>query len=191
MNLDRRVIIIVMLNNHSEDSTFTAIFTTSKEGFIQFAYSYLGNMEEAEDAVMESYVQYWEVSQRTDKVIRDAKAYIFMILRNKCIDLLEAKKQHLQHTEVMYDQMVGEIELNITSLQCCDPSELFSKDITRIVTETIDNMPDRTREIFYERYYEQKSYKSIAEAFGISVKGVEFHMTKCLRVLRERLKDYL
>lgn len=180
-----------MLNNHSEDSIFTAIFTTSKEGFIQFAYSYLGNMEEAEDAVMESYVQYWEVSQRTDKVIRDAKAYIFMILRNKCIDLLEAKKQHLQHTEVMYDQMVGEIELNITSLQCCDPSELFSKDITRIVTETIDNMPDRTREIFYERYYEQKSYKSIAEAFGISVKGVEFHMTKCLRVLRERLKDYL
>lgn len=180
-----------MLNNHSEDSAFTTIFTTSKDGFIQFAYSYLGNMEEAEDAVMEAYVQYWETSHKTDKLIKNAKAYIFMILRNKCIDLLEERKRHLQHTEAIYDQLAGEIEMNITSLQCCDPSELFSKDITRIVTETIDNMPDRTREIFYERYYEQKSYKSIAEAFGISVKGVEFHMTKCLRVLRERLKDYL
>lgn len=180
-----------MLNNHSEDSTFTTIFTTSKEGFIQFAYSYLGNMEEAEDAVMESYVQYWEMKSRKERTIVNVKAYIFMILRNKCIDMLEAKKQRLQYAEDMYDRLAGEIEMSITSLQCCDPSELFSDDITRILTETLDEMPGRTREIFYERFYEQKSYKSIAESFGISVKGVEFHMTKCMRVLRKRLKDYL
>ena len=52
-------------------------------------------------------------------------------------------------------------------------------------------MPDRTREIFYKRYLEQKSYKSIAENFGISVKGVEFHISKCLNILRKKLKDYL
>ena len=43
-----------------EDSDFTNIFRTSKNGFIQFAYSYLGNMQDAEDVVMESYIQYWE-----------------------------------------------------------------------------------------------------------------------------------
>ena len=41
-----------------EDSDFTNIFRTSKNGFIQFAYSYLGNMQDAEDVVMESYIQY-------------------------------------------------------------------------------------------------------------------------------------
>ena len=33
--------------------------------------------------------------------------------------------------------------------------------------------------------------KTIAENFGISVKGVEFHVTKSLNVLRKKLKDYL
>ena len=45
--------------------------------------------------------------------------------------------------------------------------------------------------LFYKRYLEQKSYKSIAENFGISVKGVEFHISKCLNILRKKLKDYL
>ena len=40
-----------------EDSDFTNIFRSSKNGFIQFAYSYLGNMQDAEDVVMESYIQ--------------------------------------------------------------------------------------------------------------------------------------
>ena len=39
-----------------EDSDFTNIFRSSKNGFIQFAYSYLGNMQDAEDVVMESYI---------------------------------------------------------------------------------------------------------------------------------------
>ena len=64
-------------------------------------------------------------------------------------------------------------------------------EITNIVNDTIKTLPNRTREIFYERYLEQKSYKTIAENFGISVKGVEFHVTKSLNVLRKKLKDYL
>ena len=52
-------------------------------------------------------------------------------------------------------------------------------------------LPNRTREIFYERYLEQKPYKTIAENFGISVKGVEFHIAKSLNILRKNLKDYL
>ena len=39
-----------------EDSDFTNIFRSSKNGFIQFAYSYLGNMQDAEDVVMESNI---------------------------------------------------------------------------------------------------------------------------------------
>ena len=97
----------------------------------------------------------------------------------------------LQKNEEMYRQMLGEIEINISSLRSCDPSELFSREINQIVNETIDTLPDRTREIFYKRYLEQKSYKSIAENFGISVKGVEFHISKCLNILRKKLKDYL
>lgn len=35
------------------------------------------------------------------------------------------------------------------------------------------------------------SVKEIAEATGLSVKGVEYHITKALKALRVALKDYL
>ena len=119
------------------------------------------------------------------------KGYIFTIIRNRCIDILEERKYLLQKNDELYKHIIGEIELNISSLKGCDPSELFTSEIENIVNDTIKTLPNRTREIFYERYLEQKSYKTIAENFGISVKGVEFHVTKSLNVLRKKLKDYL
>jgi RNA polymerase sigma-70 factor (ECF subfamily) len=38
---------------------------------------------------------------------------------------------------------------------------------------------------------EDKSNKEIAKKFGISVKGVDYHVAKALKVLRVTLKDYL
>ena len=174
-----------------EDSDFTNIFRTSKNGFIQFAYSYLGNMQDAEDVVMESYIQYWENKDKATFQTSNIKGYIFTIIRNRCIDILEERKYLLQKNDELYKHTIGEIELNISSLKGCDPSELFTSEIENIVNDTIKTLPNRTREIFYERYLEQKSYKTIAENFGISVKGVEFDVTKSLNVLRKKLKDYL
>lgn len=175
----------------TEDNDFSNIFRTSKNGFIQFAYSYLGNMQDAEDVVMESYIQYWENKDKDTFQATNIKGYIFTIIRNKCIDVLEERKHLLQKNEELYNHMIGEIELNISSLKGCDPSELFTSEIEQIVHNTIETLPNRTREIFYERYLEQKPYKTIAENFGITIKGVEFHISKSLNILRKSLKDYL
>ena len=175
----------------TEDNDFSNIFRTSKNGFIQFAYSYLGNMQDAEDVVMESYIQYWENKDKETFQATNIKGYIFTIIRNKCIDVLEERKHLLQKTEELYNHMIGEIELNISTLKGCDPSELFTSEIEQIVHNTIEALPNRTREIFYERYLEQKPYNTTAENFGITIKGVEFHISKSLNILRKSLKDYL
>lgn len=175
----------------TKDKDFTNIFKTSKNVFLQFAYSYLGNMQDAEDVVMESYIQYWENKDKETFQATNIKGYIFTIIRNRCIDVLEERKLLLQKNEELYNHMIGEIELNISSLKGCDPSELFTSEIEKIVHSTIESLPNRTREIFYERYLEQKPYKTIAENFGISIKGVEFHISKSLNILRKSLKDYL
>ena len=148
-------------------------------------------LQDAEDVVMESYIQYWENKDKATFQTSNIKGYIFTIIRNRCIDILEERKYLLQKNDELYKHIIGEIELNISSLKGCDPSELFTSEIENIVNDTIKTLPNRTREIFYERYLEQKSYKTIAENFGISVKGVEFHVTKSLNVLRKKLKDYL
>ena len=63
-----------------EENDFNHIFRSSKNGFIQFAYSYLGNMQDAEDVVMESYIQYWENKDKETFKSTNIKGYIFTLI---------------------------------------------------------------------------------------------------------------
>lgn len=42
----------------------------------------------------------------------------------------------------------------------------------------------------YIRRLVGKSHKEIAEELGISVKGVEYHISKAVKLLRDNLKEY-
>lgn len=141
-------------------------------------------MQDAEDVVMESYIQYWENKDKATFQTSNIKGYIFTIIRNRCIDILEERKYLLQKNDELYKHIIGEIELNISSLKGCDPSELFTSEIENIVNDTIKTLLIAPVK-FLRKIPRTKSYKTIAENFGISVKGVEFHITKSLNVLRK------
>ena len=149
-----------------EDSDFTNIFRTSKNGFIQFAYSYLGNMQDAEDVVMESYIQYWENKDKATFQTSNIKGYIFTIIRNRCIDILEERKYLLQKNDELYKHIIGEIELNISSLKGCDPLRTIHQRNRKYSKRYYQNTPNRTREIFYERYLEQNPTKPLPKTSG-------------------------
>lgn len=52
-------------------------------------------------------------------------------------------------------------------------------------------MPEQSRNIFILSRYQNTPNRMIAEKLGISIKSVEFHITKALKILRTELKDYL
>ena len=51
-------------------------------------------------------------------------------------------------------------------------------------------MPEKTRTAFIRDRLDGKSHKEIAEELGISVKGVEYHIGRAVKILRDNLKDY-
>ena len=51
-------------------------------------------------------------------------------------------------------------------------------------------MPPQSREILMLSRYSNLPNKRIAEQLNVSLKTVEFHITKALRILRVELKDY-
>ena len=73
----------------------------------------------------------------------------------------------------------------------CEPDKIFSTEIQHIVNKALDKMPPQSREIFMLSRNSNLPTKKIAEQQNISLKTVEFHITKALRILRVELKDYL
>lgn len=83
------------------------------------------------------------------------------------------------------------IAADIRSLEAFDPSEIFSGEVERIIRETLEGMSPLTRQVFEARRFEDKSYKEIAQMHGITVRRVEFELTKAVKEFRIALKDYL
>ena len=84
-----------------------------------------------------------------------------------------------------------ELNLRISTLEACNPNMIFDSEIQHIVNKTLEGLPQQSRNIFILSRYQNTSNKMIAEKLGISVKSVEFHITKVLKVLRLEWKDYL
>ena len=113
------------------------------------------------------------------------------------------KRQHkclnyLRHLRVREDveQRIQEHQqrvnsLRIATLEACDPQEIFSSEAGRLVDEALAMMSDKTRRIFIMSRYENKTYPEIAAYFSLSVKSVEFHISKALKILKVKLKDYM
>lgn len=59
------------------------------------------------------------------------------------------------------------------------------------MNETLDRLPEKTRTIFIRSRFDGKSYKEIAAEMGVTVKSVEFEVSKAMKILRVVLKDYL
>ena len=91
----------------------------------------------------------------------------------------------------MADTLVRELEIRTFSLEATDPAEIFSAEVHQIMQNTLDSLPEKTREIFMMSRFGDKSHKEIAEIFDITVKGVDYHIARAQGELRNALKDYL
>lgn len=168
---------------------FSRFFQENQEKFLAFAYSYLRDKDEAEDVLMESMISLWENRERWEKD-SNLHALLLTIIKNKALNLLEHKQVRLRTEEEINSHNQRELNLRISTLKACEPEQLFKTEIQHIVHKALEGMPSQSRTIFMLSRYQNLPNKQIAERLNISLKTVEAHITKALRILRVELKDY-
>lgn len=171
-------------------TTFNQLFVDYQERFIRFAYTYVEDMAIAEDFTSEAFIYYWE-NRHTLKDDSNIPAYILTVVKHKCLNYLQHIQVKEQTTEKLVSNAAWELNIRITTLKACDPEEAFSNEAMEIVRKTLEAMPRKTRKVFIMSRFENKTYNEIAEELNLTRKGVEFHISKTLKVLRYKLKDYL
>lgn len=173
------------------DSTgFDRIYAIYFPKLVRFSKTYLLFQEDAENMVQDIFLKLWE---HHDQIPFDGNlnAYLFTIVKNRCIDLLRKRcqtpDQHCSLSQVEYKEM----EFKLYSLQRVDESRLSLSEIESIIRQAMDSLPPRCREIFRLSRMEGLKHKEIADRLNISVNTVEGQMSIALRKLKVALKDYL
>lgn len=168
---------------------FNELFKEHHQRCFLFARSFVQLNEVAEDIASEALLVLWE--RMKTEVVQSPKSFLFRVIKNKALDYLKHQKIHRRVVESLDDWDGKELQLRIDTLDRMDEYVIFSKEINEITRKTLDCLPEKTREVFVLSRQQQLSGKKIAEELGISVKGVEYHITKALRMLTVTLKDYL
>lgn len=167
---------------------FNLLFEAHNKRFIRFAFSYVQDDDVAEDIVSESFMYYWE--NRESCVEKNISAYLLTIVKHKCLNYLKHLAIEQQACSDSKSIEEWDLQVRIDNLEACDPQELLSQEIQQLVTEAVQKMPELTRTILISSRYHSKTNKEISEEMNLSVKAVEYHITKALKILRVVLKDY-
>ena len=154
-----------------------------------FVKSFVHDDMVAEDIVTDSLVELWKKIKQNP--LPEIPPFLFTILRNRSLDYLKHVARKKAAIDQMADTLVRELEIRTFSLEATDPAEIFSAEVHQIMQNTLDSLPEKTREIFMMSRFGDKSHKEIAEIFDITVKGVDYHIARAQGELRNALKDYL
>ena len=68
---------------------------------------------------------------------------------------------------------------------------MIHSDLTQAIEKGIALLPEKTQQVFKLSRFENCTNKEISNAFNISEKAVEYHITQSLKQMRGHLKDYL
>jgi len=173
----------------NQASSFNEIYTTFYRKSYLYVKSYVHDDMAAEDIATEALVILWKKMKL--ETINPVSPFLFTILKNRSLDYLKHQSIKRSTHDTIAEALNRELEIRTAALEASDPNDIFSKEIQKIIETTLNQLPEKTREIFVLSRFGNKPHKEIAELFNISVKGVDYHIMQSVKELRSALKDYL
>lgn len=181
--------LIEALANDSEDA-FRIIFDRYYQGLLRFAVSYTEDSHIAEDLVQDSFIIFWEKYRNLEEE-SNIHALLVRIVKFKVWAYVEKQRQRIIIEKSIYDDVVREMDLKLSSLDSIDTTSLYINEVHKIIKDTLQGLPELTREIFLLSREEYLTNKEIAEKINLSEKSIEYHISKTLKLLRSTLSPYL
>lgn len=137
---------------------------------------------EADDLLQESFVRLAGTAAEPGKLIEEPAAYLNRIAGN----LLRNRAKSALQRSLAQQVSVEEQEPAGPDLMAA----LEARDLLNRIQLALQKLSPKTRDIFLSHRVDGLSYKEIATSMGLSVKGVEWHMTKAIahidRLMRRR-----
>lgn len=144
------------------------------------------NRSDAEEIVSDVFVKLWVIREKTE-ITTSIKAYLIRAVHNTALNYIEKLK-----SENILTDGISKADLEILAWDSDYPlGQLYTKEITEILHQGINTLPERCRQIFLLSRNEDMKYADIAIKLGISVNSVKTQMKIALSRLHENLKDYL
>ncbi|MBI4717678.1 MAG: sigma-70 family RNA polymerase sigma factor [Planctomycetes bacterium] len=144
-----------------------------RDALLRFCWGYLGNMEEAEDAIQEIAYKVLTAGEIPDYF----RPWVYKIARNHCRNLARDRGRRKDHQAVpadtnLHESLTGQLTRLVKEEQRVRMDELFHQ------------LPDSFQEVLRLRYVEGLSRQEIAAVLDVEESAIKTRLFEGLRKLR-------
>lgn len=157
---------------------FNALYREYSSRLYRFAYGYLKSEEEAEELVQEVFMIIWEKRAEL-KADLSFRSFLFTIAFNII-------RKHFRTRACLSEYLKTGVS---DPLDTQTTQKITYDSLYQYLTELVDKLPQRRREIFIKSRLGGKSIKEISDEMKISHKTVENQLTDALKFIRTNLNS--
>ena len=165
-----------------DEKMFENVFRHYYGVLCNYAVSIINDQDDAEDIVQQTMIKIWEKRSMIE-LTTSLKSYLYRSVHNSALNRIK----HGQVRKMYADDFRS--NQNVSSAPASQ--KIIHNELHNAISNAIESLPEQCRMVFKLSRFEELKYSEIADHLGISVKTVENHMGKALRLLRENLKDFM
>ena len=164
------------------EAEFEALFKAHFRELHAYAYSLVNDWDNAEELVQGLFLKLWERNDWSG-IHTSVKSYLYKSVYHESLNLMRRKKVHLRYQALTVPTMED---------QTGDAAEkLKLSEVEMHLAKALNKLPEKCRAIFHLSRFEELKYQQIADQLNISIKTVETHMVKALKILRKEMAEFL
>lgn len=156
-------------------SEIEQLFKEHYDALHRYAFTILKDEEDAKDILQTIFINIWE-RRESLSMTGSPKAYLYRAVYNESLNYIKKESVRQKH------------QLGAGGLQdAVQPASSEEEDLLlwkQKVDKVLDQMPPQCRTVFIMSRTGNKKYSEIADELGISIKTVEAHMSKALKIIR-------
>ncbi len=179
---------LVVLYAKGNNAAFDVLLNRYKDSIHSYIYFIVRNKELTEDIFQETFVKViMTIKQGRYTDTGKFKAWITRIAHNLIID--NYRQERCENT-ISNDDV--EVDL-LNNIKLCDGTvedRMVQSQILLDVRKLVNYLPDNQREVLELRYYQDFSFKEIAEMTGVSINTALGRMRYAILNLRRMAEEY-
>ena len=169
---DQELLQLIAENNHE---AFQALFDRYWQLLYNYVYKFLDSEAETEDVLQELFCSIW--IRRSSLEITNLRAYLLQAARLKSLYCLRKRKYQNNYLK---QQVSDQITLPTDR-------QYLEKEAKIRLDQVLSSLPNKLREIYLMRFYEQRSVNEIAEIKKVCSKTIQNQLSILIQRIKQKL----
>jgi len=164
-----------------DDASFKILFDMYWEMLFHHALKKTKSQDLAQDLAQDTFINFWKYRKKTGE-IQCLKSYLLTMLKYQFFKGIAQEK-------IVFDELDSAIPNTFCSTSYDGFQLLEFNELYEFLMEKIDELPARSKQIFLQNRFENKTVKELAETYSIAESTVRNHLSQANSKIQAQLEN--